>query len=104
MPTPEPRTTATARANRHSPPQNPAALSPAPPKPWHHHSAVLNRLVTSLQPGGQASVQTLRNLYGVVRTDWTRSRVAVIGGTSQADAWLREVAEGLNLFAATEGW
>jgi hypothetical protein len=81
----------------------PGTLPPGPSELWDHHSAAVWDLVTGLQPGGQASYQALRGHYGSARTDWNRV-AAALGGRSQADAWLRELAAGLELYGATEGF
>lgn len=81
----------------------PGNVPPGASEAWDHHARVLSALVTSLQPGGAGSYGTLSALYTAARSDWNLV-VAAIGGTSRADAWVRELAEGLDLFAATEGW
>lgn len=81
----------------------PGTVPPGAPEVWEHHAQVLHDIASGLAPGGEASYQSLRDAYGAAQTDWNRV-VAVIGGASRASAWLREVAAGLDLFAASEGW
>lgn len=81
----------------------PGQVPPGSSEAWEHHARVLHEMATVLTPGGKASYEALRDAYASARADW--SPVAtIVGGPSQADAWLREVSFGLDLFAATEGW
>jgi hypothetical protein len=81
----------------------PGNVPPGTAEGWDHHANVLSSLVSSLQPSGVNSYESLRDLYAVARTDW--GLVAnTIGCASEADAWLRELSLGLDRFASTEGW
>lgn len=81
----------------------PGTVPPGPPERWDHHAQVLHAAASSLAGGGPAAYEALKAAYGAARNDWAAA-VAVIGGSSRADAWLREVSAGLDLFAGTEGW
>ena len=81
----------------------PGNVPPGAAEGWDHHAKVLSDLVSSLKRGGSSSYESLRNLYAAARTDWGVA-ASTIGCTSAADAWLSELALGLNRFASTEGW
>lgn len=81
----------------------PGTVPPGTTEGWDHHVNVLSSLVTTLQPAGAASYETLRDLYAAARTDWGQVASA-IGCSSEANAWLSELELGLGRFARTEGW
>jgi hypothetical protein len=68
-----------------------------------HHVETLAAVIAQLQPGGQASYQTLRQLYQQAQADWGLVSTAT-NITNRAAAWTGELMAGLERFAATEGW
>jgi hypothetical protein len=80
-----------------------ATVPPGAQEGWDHHASVLSGLVTSLQPAGAASYESLQNLYTAARTDWGQV-ASTISCASEANAWLGELELGLARFAHTEGW
>ncbi|MEJ7893348.1 MAG: hypothetical protein WKF94_11980 [Solirubrobacteraceae bacterium] len=81
----------------------PGAVPPGASGAFLHHAQVLAELVSSINPPGQTAYRTLHALYNAARADWATVS-AIIGGGSRADAWLRELQAGLDLYAITEGW
>ena len=81
----------------------PGSVPPDASGAFLHHASVLDEVLSSLQPAGRSSYETLRDLYRAARTDWA-AVAAIIGGSSRADAWVRELQAGLELYRASEGW
>lgn len=81
----------------------PGPVPPGPSEAFLHHATVLNDLVGGLIPGGRAAYTALLDIYADAAAEWP-TVAREIGGSSQADAWFRELRRGLELFGSTEGW
>jgi hypothetical protein len=81
----------------------PGTTPPGPSECWKHHADVLERVISGLQPGGKGSYESLLAAYQSAQAEWVNV-VNSVGGPNRANDWLREVGEGLKLYAQTEGW
>lgn len=81
----------------------PGAVPPGASEAFLHHVSVLSDVIAGLRPAGRTAFETLRDLYEIARREWVAVS-AIIGGNSRADAWIRELRGGLELYGATEGW
>lgn len=88
------------RAQRLTPGEIAAGVEPT----FSHHLRVLTTLLETLgRLDGKARVDALSERYAAASADW-RAVQAIAGTPEGARHWIDPLAEGVQLFAASEGW
>ncbi|MEV7551941.1 hypothetical protein AB0N89_20160 [Amycolatopsis sp. NPDC089917] len=83
---------------------SPGDIGPKPEQAFHHHAMLLTKIVNELNDlAGRDRVDALRRRYTEARPDWTEVR-RITGAKIGADRWIKPFLDGLDLFAASEGW
>jgi hypothetical protein len=82
----------------------PGTVPPGAKEAFHHHAAVLARIVDSLAAADdEDAYAALRDRYDAARGDWPRV-AGLLGITSRANSWLGGPSDGLGLYGQTEGF
>lgn len=82
----------------------PGTIGPKPEQAFQHHASVLTEIVDELNAlTGRERVDALRRRYVDARAEWPEIK-RVTGAAIGPDRWIKPYVDGLDLFAASEGW
>lgn len=82
----------------------PGTIGPKPEQAFQHHASILTEIVDELRGlTGRDRIDSLRRRYVTARPEW-REVKRITGATLGPDRWIKPFLDGLELFAASEGW
>ncbi len=82
----------------------PGTIGPKPEQAFQHHASILTAIVDELNGlSGQDRIAALRRRYTEARPEWQEVK-RITGASIGPDRWIKPFLDGLELFAASEGW
>lgn len=82
----------------------PDSIGPKPEQAFEHHTRVLTKIIEGMGTlSGRARVENLRTLYSNALVEWPEVQ-RITGAKIGPSRWITPFLEGVDLFAASEGW
>ncbi|MGB3374248.1 MAG: hypothetical protein WBA87_03815 [Microbacterium sp.] len=82
----------------------PGTIGPKPEQAFQHHASILTTIVDELNGlTGRDRIAALRRRYTEARPEWQEVK-RITGAPIGPDRWIKPFLDGLDLFAASEGW
>ena len=82
----------------------PGSIGPKPEQAFQHHASILTTIVDELNGlSGRDRIAALRRRYTEARPEWQEVK-RITGAPIGPDRWIKPFLDGLDFFAASEGW